>query len=72
MQCISSLQYLLVLCDPTVQNSELIGWVPHSDILYTLIRDYGERKKVMLSVEHRLMLQVGMGGGRWRVRGWGG
>ena len=33
MQCISSLQYLLVLCDPTVQNSELIGWVPHSDIL---------------------------------------
>ena len=72
MQCISSLQYLLVFCDPTVQNSELIGWVPHSDILYTLIRDYRERKKVMLSVEHRLLLQVGMGGGRWRVRVWGG
>ena len=72
MQCISSLQYLLVLCDPTVQNSGLIGWVPHSDILYTLIREYRERKKVMLSMEHRLVLQVGMGGGRWRLRGWGG
>ncbi len=57
---------------PLSQNSGLIGWVPHSDTLHTLIRDYRERKKIMLNVEHRLMLQVGMGGGRWRVRGLGG
>ena len=37
--------------------------MPHSDIMYTLIRDYRERKKVMLNVEHRLVLQVGMGRG---------
>ena len=43
---------------PLSQNSRLIGWVPHSDTLHTLIRDYWERKKIMLNVEHRLMLQV--------------
>ena len=58
---------------PLSQNSGLIGWVPHSDTLHTLIRDYRERKKIMLNVEHRLMLQVGMGRGRrWRVREGGG
>ena len=39
------------------RNSVLIGWVPHSDTLHTLIRDYWERK-IMLNEEHRLMLQV--------------
>ena len=33
------------------------------DTLHTFIRDYQERKKVMLNMEHRLMLQVGMGRG---------
>ena len=41
----------------------------HSDTLHTLIRDYQVRKKVMLNVKHRLMLQVGMGGGSWWGRG---
>ena len=48
---------------PLSQNSGLIGWAPHSDALHTLIRDYRERKKIMSNVEHRLMLQVGMGQG---------
>ena len=56
---------------PLSQNSGLIGWVPHLDTLHTLIRDYQERKKIMLNVEHRLVLQVGMGGGRWRGKGRG-
>jgi FKBP12-rapamycin complex-associated protein len=43
---------------PLSQNSGLIGWVPHSDTMHALIRDYRERKKVMLNVEHRLMLQM--------------
>ena len=57
-------RYLVI---PLSQNSGLIGWVPHSDTLHTLIRDYWERKKIMLNVEHRLMLQVrgcGVGGAR--------
>ena len=43
---------------PLSQKSGLIGCVPHSDTLHTLIRNYWERKKIMLNVEHRLMLQV--------------
>ena len=52
---------------PLSQNSGLIGWVPHSDTLHTLIRDYRERKKIMLNVEHRLMLQVGVGQGKMEI-----
>ena len=48
---------------PLSQNLGLIGWVPHSDTLHTLISDYRERKKIMLNVEHRLMLQ----GGGWET-----
>ena len=43
---------------PLSQNSGLIGYVPHLDTLHTLIRDYQERKKIMLNMERRLMLQV--------------
>ncbi|RKO90751.1 armadillo-type protein, partial [Blyttiomyces helicus] len=43
---------------PLSPNSGLIGWVPHCDTLHTLIRDYRESRKVLLNIEHRLMLQV--------------
>lgn len=43
---------------PLSPNSGLIGWVPHTDTLHTLIRDYRESKKILLSIEHRLMLQM--------------
>ncbi len=43
---------------PLSPNSGLIGWVPHCDTLHALIRDYRESKKILLNVEHRLMLQV--------------
>jgi FKBP12-rapamycin complex-associated protein len=43
---------------PLSPNSGLIGWVPHCDTLHTLIRDHRESKKVMLNIEHRLMLQM--------------
>ena len=56
---------------PLSQNSGLIGWVPHSDTLHTLISDYRERKKIMLNVEHRLMLHVGMDGGTLEGEGEG-
>ncbi|CAI7993434.1 Serine/threonine-protein kinase tor, partial [Geodia barretti] len=42
---------------PLSPNSGLIGWVPHCDTIHSLIRDYREKKKIMLNIEHRLMLQ---------------
>lgn len=43
---------------PLSTNSGLIGWVPHCDTLHTLIKDYREKRKVSLNLEHRLMLRV--------------
>ena len=43
---------------PLSPNSGLIGWVPHCDTIHALIRDYRDKKKIMLNIEHRLMLQV--------------
>lgn len=43
---------------PLSTNSGLIGWVPHCDTLHTLIRDYRERKKCLLNIEHRIMLRM--------------
>ena len=56
---------------PLSPNSGLIGWVPHCDTIHSLIRDYREKKKIMLNIEHRLMLQVreGREGGREGGRG---
>lgn len=43
---------------PLSPNSGLIGWVPDTDTLHTLIRDYRDSRKILLNIEHRLMLQV--------------
>lgn len=43
---------------PLSTNSGLIGWVPQSDTLHALIRDHREKKKVMLNIEHRIMLKM--------------
>ncbi|XP_055375785.1 serine/threonine-protein kinase Tor [Condylostylus longicornis] len=43
---------------PLSTNSGLIGWVPHCDTLHTLIKDYREKKKVLLNLEHRIMLRL--------------
>lgn len=43
---------------PLSPNSGLIGWVPHCDTLHTLIRDYREKKKILLNIEHRIMLRM--------------
>lgn len=43
---------------PLSPNSGLIGWVPHCDTLHTLIRDYREKKKILLNIEHRVMLRM--------------
>eukprot|EP00080_Pristionchus_pacificus_P015935 PDM75955.1 hypothetical protein PRIPAC_43798 [Pristionchus pacificus] len=37
------------------QKSGLIGWVPDCDTLHSLIKEYRERKKVDLLMEHKIM-----------------
>lgn len=43
---------------PLSPNSGLIGWVPHCDTLHALIKDFRESRKILLNIEHRLMLQM--------------
>lgn len=43
---------------PLSTNSGLIGWVPNSDTLHVLIREYRESRKILLNIEHRIMLQM--------------
>ncbi|OQR67589.1 serine/threonine-protein kinase mTOR-like [Tropilaelaps mercedesae] len=43
---------------PLSTNSGLIGWVPNCDTLHTLIKDHRERKKILLNIEHRIMLRM--------------
>ncbi|KJK91638.1 Phosphatidylinositol 3-kinase [Metarhizium anisopliae BRIP 53284] len=43
---------------PLSQNSGLFGWLPNTDTLHVLIREYRESRKILLNIEHRIMLQM--------------
>lgn len=43
---------------PLSQSSGLIGWVPNSDTLHNLIKEYRESRRILLNIEHRIMLQM--------------
>lgn len=43
---------------PLSPNSGLTEWVPDTDTLHALIRDYRDSRKILLNIEHRLMLQM--------------
>lgn len=43
---------------PLSQSSGLLGWVPNSDTLHNLIKDYREGRRILLNIEHRIMLQM--------------
>jgi len=43
---------------PLSTQSGLFGWVPNSDTLHVLIREYRESRKILLNIEHRIMLQM--------------
>mmetsp|Transcript_48383 Transcript_48383/g.54822 ORF Transcript_48383/g.54822 Transcript_48383/m.54822 type:complete len:3288 (-) Transcript_48383:257-10120(-) len=43
---------------PLSHNCGLVGWVPHTDTLHSLIRDYRQTKKIPLNLEHREMLRI--------------
>jgi serine/threonine-protein kinase mTOR len=48
-------RYLVI---PLSQSSGLLSWVPNSDTLHVLIREYRESRKILLNIEHRIMLQM--------------
>ena len=43
---------------PLSHNAGVVGWVPGCDTLHALIREFREARKIMLNIEHRLMLQM--------------
>ncbi|KAF9116461.1 phosphatidylinositol kinase- protein kinase tor1 [Mortierella sp. AM989] len=49
------IQYSVIPLSP---NSGLIGWVPETDTLHNLIRDYRESRKLSFYIEHQLLTQM--------------
>lgn len=43
---------------PLSPNSGLLGWVNSTDTLHVLIKNYRDSRKILLNIEHRLILQV--------------
>ncbi|KAK0063750.1 serine/threonine-protein kinase mTOR-like isoform X1 [Biomphalaria pfeifferi] len=43
---------------PLSTNSGLIGWVRNCDTIHALIRDYRDKRKILLNIEHRVMLRM--------------
>lgn len=43
---------------PLSHDVGVVGWVPNSDTLHQLIREHREGRKVLLNIEHRLMLMM--------------
>ena len=43
---------------PLSQQSGLLGWVPNSDTMHNLIKEYREARRILLNIEHRIMLQM--------------
>ena len=43
---------------PLSTQSGILGWVPNSDTLHVLIREYRDSRKILLNIEHRIMLQM--------------
>jgi FKBP12-rapamycin complex-associated protein len=43
---------------PLAPNAGLLGMILDSDTMHVLVRDYRDSRKVLLNIEHRLMLQV--------------
>lgn len=43
---------------PLSHNCGVVGWVPHCDLLHSLIRDYRQSKNIPLNMENREMLKI--------------
>lgn len=43
---------------PLSHTAGVVGWVPATDTLHALIREYRDARKILLNIEHRLMCQM--------------
>ena len=43
---------------PLSQSSGILGWVSNSDTLHALIKEYRDSRRILLNIEHRIMLQM--------------
>ncbi|MCJ1306656.1 phosphatidylinositol kinase- protein kinase tor1 [Agyrium rufum] len=43
---------------PLSQSSGLLGWVVHGETFHNLIKEYRETRRILLNIEHRIMLQM--------------
>lgn len=43
---------------PLSPNTGMLGWVENTDTMHVLIKEYREQHKILLNIEHRLMLQM--------------
>ncbi|CAO1620752.1 unnamed protein product [Jaminaea pallidilutea] len=43
---------------PLSHDTAMLGWVENTDTLHVLIKEYREQHKILLNIEHRLMLQM--------------
>ena len=43
---------------PLSQSSGLLGFVPNSDTMHNLIKEYRDTRHILLNIEHRIMLQM--------------
>jgi len=43
---------------PLSHNAGVVGWVPHTDTLHSLIRDYRDPKNIPLNTENREMMKM--------------
>lgn len=48
-------RYAVIPLSPT---AGLISWVPNSDTFHDLIRDFRDSRKIMLNLEHKIMMQL--------------
>lgn len=45
---------------PLSPNAGLLGWLPYTDTLHVLIKEYRESRKILVNIEQRLIQQVGL------------
>nr|ODN92931.1 atypical/PIKK/FRAP protein kinase [Cryptococcus depauperatus CBS 7855] len=43
---------------PLSPSAGLLGWVSHSDTMHVLIKQYRDQRKILVDIEHKLMLQM--------------
>ncbi|WVQ75374.1 hypothetical protein IAR50_004994 [Cryptococcus sp. DSM 104548] len=43
---------------PLSPSAGVLGWVPHSDTVHVLIKQYRDQRKILVDIEHKLMQQM--------------